>query len=36
VTSVVRRYQGRLTVRSGSDRVFFPGTLVGISFSQRS
>ncbi|MEZ4768340.1 MAG: hypothetical protein R2844_07930 [Caldilineales bacterium] len=50
VTAVVRRYQGRLTVRSGSDRVFvsadrtpkthrgalFPGTLVGISFSQRS
>lgn len=50
VTAVVRRYQGRLTVRSGSDRVYvsadrtpkihtgapFPGTLVGISFSQRS
>lgn len=50
VTAVVRRYQGRLTVRSGSDRVFvsadrtpkshagapFPGTWVGISFSQRS
>lgn len=50
VTAVVRRYQGRLTVRSGADRVYiaadqtpkthagapFPGTLVGISFSQRS
>lgn len=50
VTAVVRRYEGRLTVRSGSDRVYvsadrtpkrhggapFPGTLVGISFSQRS
>ncbi|MCB0001505.1 MAG: hypothetical protein KDH86_03065 [Anaerolineae bacterium] len=49
VTAVVRRYQGRLTVRSGTDRVYvsadrtpkvhtgalFPGTLVGISFSQR-
>lgn len=50
VTAVVRRYLGRLTVRSGSDRIYlaadrmptthagaaFPGTLVGISFSQQA
>lgn len=50
VTAVVRRYSGRLTVRSGADRYHvaadrmpkthpgsaFPGTLVGISFSQQS
>jgi hypothetical protein len=50
VTAVVRRYLGRLSMRSGADRVYisanrlprtlagasFPGTLVGISFSQRA
>lgn len=49
VFDVVRRYQGRLAIRSGQDRLYvsakrqprvlagaqFPGTQVGISFSQR-
>ncbi|MFZ2487934.1 MAG: ATP-binding protein [Anaerolineae bacterium] len=49
ITAVVRRYGGRLTIRSGAARVhfsadhqprtldaaWFPGTQVGISFSQR-
>lgn len=49
VDAVVRRYKGRLVIRSGSDRLYlspehqlrtisgavFPGTQVGISFSQR-
>ena len=48
VHATVRRYQGRLAIRSGSDRLYlsaerqprvlagssFPGTQVGISFSQ--
>jgi anti-sigma regulatory factor (Ser/Thr protein kinase) len=48
VRAIVRRYQGRLAIRSGSDRLYlsaerqprvlagssFPGTQVGISFSQ--
>ena len=50
VDAVVRRYAGRLAIRSGEDRLFvsanqqprtlpgalFPGTQVGISFSQRT
>lgn len=49
VDAVVRRYAGRLVIRSGNDRLYvsadqqprtlpgasFPGTQVGISFSQR-
>ena len=49
VDAVIRRYTGRLSIRSGDDRLyvsadqqprtlsgaFFPGTQVGISFSQR-
>lgn len=49
IYAVVRRYGGRLTIRSGDERIYvsaerqphtvpgawFPGTQVGISFSQR-
>lgn len=49
VQAIVRRYEGRLAIRSGNDRFYvsakrqprtlsgrlFPGTQVGISFSQR-
>jgi anti-sigma regulatory factor (Ser/Thr protein kinase) len=49
VQAIVRRYEGRLAIRSGNDRLYvsakrqartvsgvlFPGTQVGISFSQR-
>ena len=49
IYAVVRRYNGRLAIRSGDERLYvsadrqprtlngvlFPGTQVGISFSQR-